>query len=1835
MNYVLRRLHQNDSSPIGLNKCAQSYTCGRAKDNDIICLSPVVSRHHCIFYRENENLYVTDLRSSNGIFVNGDQQQTSQTIKLYENDIIGIGCPTNDDPNSNVYIYKVCIELLDHDEEKERLSTTSSKAVVNNTLQESVSPVSSTDHDFRKRCVSKLNCDCPNKKVKLTCHNKHDSTVNSSKGINSNLSRDNQKPHCSNYTNNLVNNEFDNMNTSSDDDIEIIHASLAHEIKQKEHTKNHNLQSVKSSDGNNKLYINERMGVSGSDKSDNYVNNKIIKKTSHSTDKQDKTLYHRKSNCDNNIDDNRVTGENHIRKTSKSTDKQNDVLYHTKKSQCAHTDDQIVEDLNELQTDDEEAQMINVERNTHDKSPIKLKKVKHEQKTRFSLIDVVDLSDDEEGVFPYSQLFDIKYEDTENTENRMEIKQECTDDNHLNTEKIGFLNMDDEIIILTDSEDEDNPWLERLSRSQRLTEDGKYVPGEVHVKDEIDLGIWDYEDLNIIEQSEIPSTSQAHYSKEIPYKLCAGVNVKTKNKRDDNLRITEVKTMGIDKNDHSNTSCTKDKSKQIVDTNWSTTEVNAMEIDEAGPSNEPRTKTINEKKHIFDININISLSPAKANITDVNVAGLSNEPRTKAIDENKHIVDTNINKSSSTVEANTKDVDEVGLTPLESEPHTKDIHESKRIVGTNIDDKDKQKTYAKQNTKLDKQSLESLKQKLMAKSTHKKLIPVIEPLSLPSRRRRTDQSKDRICKKTEKTEVHETSQSTNENKTSNLKEKLADNFYNKKQKHHKKRSKSADSHRSNEPKFGPLISKDEKRKIHEDRKKKLKKIAEEKKKLVAESEPSINRRIAKPRAKISLKNRGDFLTEQEPQVFKSRPNKSATLPILSNNQFKKQSTGEVDVIKPATSNETQIFSKDTVSDITASLQQSLHLNMSTASEDNTLGSKVADDKKKHSGSSSSKSDMRSNVNADPTTSKANTLDYRTIDNKKRHSSSNKDDTRRSTVNADPKVKILKLQSRSVKCGSEKENISSGLKSYTIPKKKRVSFSDKHEVKVYEIDSCNSLKKLSGKDAPIPQNKLTKAPAIYSDRSPKLEEFLLRIFMWNPVWLEEQRYLKCEPPIVSENELKTLRSSYDSYKQYYEIIMPLLLVEMWCVMTKDFEMIQKNKQRPTMMCSIIENSITRTPIPSTNLFLTTLVLQVLVSKDDINKQTHSIYGDLVYLEYVMNKHDKQIFHKIFGYITNMQHTIITDFTLYNRELRNFIENPYAVITYTLLTRPLDHKIVINRVQRVRTVTYLRSNIRMVQALQYLPQSPLMKLILSPKIEDYQLPPLNKQYTSCSLITKDNLNSKQLEAVFRVTDAVLKNETKLCFIQGPPGTGKSKVIVNLVTQILHDETKEQNKKPVRILLCAPSNAAIDEVVLRLLDIRSTPHVKQKLLDMVRIGRLESMHPRVKTISVPELTKRHLLRKTSNRINSLSSKLDSTDRTDEAKRNLLMNQICEESVRCQRLKAGKPIEELSPKDRAKHLHSAENRIIVGAKIIACTLSSCYTNQMESIFGGNKESITICIVDEATQSCEAETLIPLMLGVNKLVLVGDPNQLPATILSQQAKKLGLDQSIFSRIQNIFASQPNSPIIMLQTQYRMDYAISYWPNKYFYGGKLKDAAESKPTFPFHAYKVLNHEFTQNDDRFSNTIEAKFVADIIYTMLMFVNWEKTSTAISLGILTPYNNQKTLVLNEINKKISSVPNNKRIKINFEVNTVDGFQGQERDVIIMSCVRSNGIGFLSDKQRLCVALTRAKHSLIICGNFRTFKKDKMWKALLDDARDRGVLCYFDTNTKPETIKQFIIK
>ncbi|XP_025268421.1 helicase sen1 isoform X2 [Camponotus floridanus] len=1723
MYFAIERQHNVDKMRFIFDAPNQSYSCGRGKENMIICLSLLVSRRHCLFVRDSGDLYITDLGSSNGIYVNRVLQNSHQMVKLYENDIIGLGCANIDPKDNTFYTYKVCVIESSLDKKVEilvkEIGALPSTILNGNTSPRT--PTSSAECTLGKKRFNSDNIKVPNKKFKNTDKNAHSPKATLSEEI---VSCINKSLASSSTTNNSVETESHIMDMEIEDDIEIIHTSLVQDKK------NQNIKDHKSATylDNNKLNFNAKMDIiiDGNNKEESDNTNRTINKIDI------------KENISSNIDTT------------------NDALNPSKNSNFICSENQIIIVEDEQTEDDEEASIdVNM---TRDASLIKLKKIKYEPKTRFSEIDVIDLSDDEEEVFPCSQLFDIKYE--ENTENDSEIKRQYINNDDQNIEKID-LDIDDEVIFLTDSEDEDNPWLERLSRSQLLNEDKKFDPNII-VKNEIDLGIW--------QENDVLNRNTDNFKKS--------------ENSNNNLLMTETEPMDINDVDSSN----KSTLKNIDDTN--------INIDDNSKKSENNNKNNN----------NNNLLTTETKEMDINDVGPSNKSNLKNIDD----INTNIDDNSKKSENNNNNNNNNNLLIMETKVmDINDVEPSNKSTLKITSDTNKRKTNIVLSTELDKQ-IEGMKQKSVVRksvTTLKRLIPIIEPLNLPARRNRVN-CKDKAQKDTEKSP----SKLRKKKKILELEGKVNDNFYIKKQKHHEKPSTStADCHSSNETK---AISKDQKKMIIEKRKIKLKEIAEEKKKLSIKNDKNIKRRTAKAIAKVSLKNRGDFLiNEQEPSTSKSFVEKSVNLP-KSNNQGKERLTDIANMLKTSSISKTQKsyqknVSKNTVNDIATSLKQSLQLNNTNAiqvSKNSKKDSKVIDSKKsKEKKGSSNKKIRKSNESV-------------------------KISERDRLTEHDPTV--------------QKENLSSNIvkSNFKSKKKKKVTFLEKSEIREYEIDQCNSLKKLVGKDAPIPPNKL-RTPPTSAEWSPKLEEFLFYIFKWNPVWLEEQRYLKGDPPIVPQSELQTMKLSYDSYKQYYKIVMPLLLLEIWCAMTKEFEMIEKNKQRATMMCSVVENP-TCTPIPSTNLFLTTLKLEVLVKKEDLNK-VHPIYGDLVCIEYITNTYKKQNVNRIFAYVTNMQQMIITNFTLYNQELIKYVKNPYAILTYTLLTRPLQHDFPVNRVQRIRTVMYLRANIRMVQALQYLPQSPISNLILNPKIEEYQLPPMDEQFTCSSLVTRDNLNPKQMEAVYKVTKTVLKKENKLCFIQGPPGTGKSKVIVNLVSQILYSE--HTNRKTLRILICAPSNAAIDEIVLRLLNVRSK--LKKNRFNMVRIGRMESMHLMAKPISVTELGKRHLTKISQEavysdnteelaileaKINSLKAELSSLQQKDEDKKKEIRRRLMETLMRYELVKCGKPINEFSSKDRTKYQRMAENIILTGADIIACTLSSCYTNQMESIFGGYKERISVCIVDEATQSCEAETLIPLMLGVKTLVLVGDPNQLPATVLSQRAKKLKLDQSVFSRIQNVFTSQQNNPIIMLNMQYRMDYAISYWPNKYFYDGKLKNSIDFRMKFPFHSYRILDHNFKQNEDKFSNTIEAEFIAKTILAMLTFTNWENVNP-ISLGVLTPYNNQRTLVLNKINEKISSIPDNLRNKISFEVNTVDSFQGQERDIIIMSCVRSHGIGFLSDRQRLCVALTRAKYSLILCGNFNTFLKDKMWNALLSDAKSRGVLCRVDAHAAPVFIRQFIIK
>ncbi|XP_076624107.1 putative helicase senataxin [Colletes latitarsis] len=1702
--FVLERINIPDR--ISLDKLYHTYTCGRAKDNEIVCLSLTVSRHHCIFFHNRDGLYVTDLKSANGLFINGVVQQPLQTIQLHVNDIIGIGCPQLNTYDKSMFAYKLHIITQPRTIDSNDASILSKTVLNIKNVPESYTSNEKFDAAV-KRKRERENSDTkeiPNKIPKLedakSSLEEESLDVSDIEVIHVSLNSSASKhvnDSCDIVTRNAEFNMLD-VNKHTDNDMLKISNSVQ-DTRQIQSVAKHKEESNKPVNPENvQLLVSSNLNNRGKGKENSVVASKNMERTNKSTAQDvQRSVQKPMVNSHNvgsarskrktkNVNTEPEKVSNSCNETcnnlNKSVTSSHDANEPTAESAVAEyvlplgskficNGDAMIKLEDEIQlTDDDEEAILNsaTKSSATTISPIKLKMVQQEPKTQFSEVDVVNLSDSECDIFPCSQLFDIGF--GMNTSIKPEVKEEPAE-----TDSERFKRLDDEdlVISLTDSEDEDNNWLRRLSRSQTLNDDSE----NIEIKNE-----YANSNKDALELGNVDIEEPAYDLNEAVNKMQSDVDTRSKVDKESEKPAQEKDTS---------------KDLRLLRVCLERTEIDSR--DEVAKSVECSSNT---HKKFF-----------------------------------KFSRDKDLSMDRST---------ETPATPMR------------------------------------KKSLE-------------RKVPQIEPSHMPIRRRSSSASKaQQIPPKPAKQRL-----TSKEKKELKEKSKLEQYEFAKDQVYRRKLHKWAECLPPGKIKTSTPLTKEEKRALADDRKKKLKQIAMEERRLSLENNKEKKRVATKPKAKVSLKTRSDLLVEDTISASKPEVPEKASTSVKSKVVESKKS-------KNATNKLSMRMQSMTLIDLNK-LGKIPKKSSKTPKETVTRPQEIIED-----------------------SSLATRMQEATEIGKNRFK-----------IRPKSVAKLSENKDKSPLPCASTGNLQGQMK------KKRVSFSAVLQtVRVYEIEETNVLKKLKGKDAPLPPIRASRRVM----ENEKIHEFLLRIFSWNPVWLEEQERLNSTPPVVNTNELHVMLTHYKSYDEYCSVISPLLLLETWYGVTKEFQNIEQDFRRPTLMCSIVENSI-QTNMKAPNVYLTTLMLEVLSTKEDIQRQAHPVYGDLVFFEYVKNHEKGQTFHKVFAYVMDVHQTILTAWTHYNKDLRHYVKNPYVLLTYTMITKPLGPDILVNRVQRLRAVTYLRSTLRMVRALECLPNSPLMTAILSPKIEMYHLPNVS---ASDVMITRDNLNQKQLEAVHKITNVIVQKQAKLCFIQGPPGTGKSKVIANIVTQVLYGNNRYANSiGPLRILVCAPSNAAIDEITLRLLQIRSNmKNVNYKGFKMVRIGRSDVMHPVVKDISVTELAKREVKRTTANtnnipldsvdeekaflesKMNALKCEIANTQKMDEIYHRHIRMKLADVTAKYELLKCRRPLNEINSRELAKIQRAAENRVLSHADIITCTLSSCYNNQMESVFVADKRRISVCIVDEATQSCEAESLIPLMLGVSTLVLVGDPNQLPATILSPQAKKLGLDQSIFSRVQNAFEFCPTNPIIMLDTQYRMPHEISSWPNKFFYGGKLKTAIARNETFPFHAYRILNIKTNQNNDNFSNTDEAQFVANMIFSMFSFANLDKWE-CISVGILTPYNNQKSIIQEKISEKMSLLSESLKKKMKFEVNTVDGFQGQERDVIIMSCVRSQKIGFLSDRQRLCVALTRAKHSLILCGNFNVFMRDPMWNSMLSDAKSRKIHFNVNANANPQEIKVHVVK
>ncbi|KAL5213112.1 hypothetical protein ABZP36_023959 [Zizania latifolia] len=318
-----------------------------------------------------------------------------------------------------------------------------------------------------------------------------------------------------------------------------------------------------------------------------------------------------------------------------------------------------------------------------------------------------------------------------------------------------------------------------------------------------------------------------------------------------------------------------------------------------------------------------------------------------------------------------------------------------------------------------------------------------------------------------------------------------------------------------------------------------------------------------------------------------------------------------------------------------------------------------------------------------------------------------------------------------------------------------------------------------------------------------------------------------------------------------------------------------------------------------------------------------------------------------------------------------------------------------------------------------------------------------------------------------------------------------------------------------------------------------------------------------------------------------------------------------------------------------SIEDFLLRNTKSILCTASSSSRLQ----YLQEAPSFDLIVVDEAAQLKECESLIPLQLpGVRHAVLIGDEYQLPALVKSRVADEADFGRSLFERLSSL-----GHPKHLLDVQYRMHPEISKFPVSSFYESKISDgvnvlhrdyekrylAGPMYGSYSFINIEAGKESTGKHDKSLMNAIEVAAVAWIVQRL--FKESVVSSKNISVGVVSPYKGQVRAIQEKLGKSYEMHPG-----FSVKVRSVDGFQGAEEDIIIISSVRSNSsgsVGFLSNVNRTNVALTRAKHCLWILGNASTLASSKtIWQKIVADAMDRG--CLFDA-TKDKELSNAILK
>ncbi|MEN0004368.1 MAG: AAA domain-containing protein [Bacteroidota bacterium] len=453
-----------------------------------------------------------------------------------------------------------------------------------------------------------------------------------------------------------------------------------------------------------------------------------------------------------------------------------------------------------------------------------------------------------------------------------------------------------------------------------------------------------------------------------------------------------------------------------------------------------------------------------------------------------------------------------------------------------------------------------------------------------------------------------------------------------------------------------------------------------------------------------------------------------------------------------------------------------------------------------------------------------------------------------------------------------------------------------------------------------------------------------------------------------------------------------------------------------------------------------------------------------------------------------------------------------------------------------------------------------------------------YPTNQAVNIPSLNPSQNKAVNQVLAS-----RDITIIHGPPGTGKTTTIVQAVKQLCKTEST--------VLVTAPSNTAVDLL---------TERIASAGLQVVRIGNISRVDEDVINHTLDMQISAHPESKNIKKV-----KIQAAEMRRQAKR------FKRRFGRDEYINRGNLFREAGQLDAwANQLEDRLiDQILSSAQVITCTLVGASSKIL------NNRKFRTAVIDEAAQGLEPATWIPI-LKASKVVLTGDPFQLPPTVKSNEAQRKGFGITLIEK-----SIKRNTSANLLNIQYRMHETIMGFSNQRFYDGQLQAAeavkqhqlaiAKNAPlVFIDTAGCGFAEQIQQQYKSRYNPDEYQILREHLYLLRAAVQEEELP---SIALISPYREQVALMKQSVKEDVQLAD------LTLSINTIDGFQGQEADVVYISLVRSNDkgeIGFLKDYRRMNVAMTRAKKQLVVIGDSATIGVDAFYQAFLDYCEQEGL-------------------